>query len=200
MEIFHVHCPICSKFHCIFCPLFFLLCLSCHGHLSSRVRAEKVCASTLQSQMSLAKKGRERQVSLVKLRGGFIRQKTRRRGTIIRRVQTPAGASCLSPACHPVHKSNLSSLSYPPTANRSVGQNSPRILMTDRIRESARGAQLCPSSCKARTLPVRPHHHNRNAASRWWCALWGRNSTFAFNGISSIPSSSDLWDPTLTAT
>ena len=59
--------------------------------------------------------------------------------------------------------------------------------MTDRIRESAR-AELCPSSCKARTLPVRAYHHNRNAASRW-CALWGRNSTFAFNGISSIPSS-----------
>ena len=114
---------------------FFLLSLSYHGHLSSRVRAEKVCASTLQSQMSLAKKGRGRQMSLVKLRG-FIRQKTRRRGTIIRPVQTPAGASCLSPACHPVHKSNPAS--YPPTANRSVGQNSPRILMTDRIRESAR--------------------------------------------------------------
>ena len=174
----------CSSSLCLLSPFF------CSLHLtmdisSSRVRAEKVCASTLQSQMSLAKKGRGRQMSLVKLRG-FIRQKTRRGGTIIRPVQTPAGASCLSPACHPVHKSNPAS--YPPTANRSVGQNSPRILMTDRIRESAR-AELCPSSCRARTLPVRAYHHNRNAASRW-CALWGRNSTFAFNGISSIPSSS----------
>lgn len=86
-------------------PVFLLSLYLAMDIFNSRVRAEKVSASTLQSQMSLAKKGYGRQMSLVKLRG-FIRQKTRRRGTIIRPVQTPAGASCLSPACHPVHKSN----------------------------------------------------------------------------------------------
>ena len=111
MLIWYVRCSIFFILTASFVPSFSLLCLSYHGHLSSRVRAEKVCASTLQSQMSLAKKGRARQMSLVKLRGGFIRQKTRRRGTIIRSVQTPAGASCLSPACHPVHKSNPALLS-----------------------------------------------------------------------------------------